>query len=161
MKNFNHSFFVYKELIEKMILTKLITMEKLKPLIEFKFFIMTAVGVITFSNFVMVLFSQTIPNIVWTFFKDVGEMVILASVFAFAFAWLLKARPHNRPKNYSVATFDIFGKESKIEGLRTEFRMHDVAWSYMKQYKKTYPLYNFALVSDNPQSDKKTIFRYI
>lgn len=161
MKNFNHGFFVHKELIEKMNLTKLTTMERLKPLIEFKFFIMTAVGVITFSNFVMVLFSQTIPNIVWTFFKDVGEMVILASVFAFAFAWLLKARPHNRPKNYSIATFDIFGKESKIEGLRTEFRMHDVAWSYMKQYKKSYPLYNFALVSDNPQSDKKTIFRYI
>lgn len=152
---------MHKEFIEKMVLTKLMTIEKLKSLIEFKFFIMTGIGVITFSNFVMVLFSQTIPNIVWTFFKDVGEMVIVASVFAFAFAWLLKARPHNRPKNYSIVAFDVFGKESKIEGLRTEFRIHDVAWSYMKQYKNAYPLYNFALVSDNPQSDKKTIFRYI
>jgi hypothetical protein len=161
MKNVNQSFFVHKELIEKMNLTKLITMDKLKPLIEFKFFIMTAMGVITFSNFVMVLFSQTIPNIVWTFFKDVGEMVVIASVFAFAFAWLLKARPINRPKNYSIVSFDVFGKESKIDGLRTEFRIHDVAWSYMKQYKRAYPLYNFALVSDNPKSEKKTIFRYI
>ena len=150
-----------KELIEKMILTKLRTMDKLRPLIEFKFFILTAVGVVTFSNFVLVLFSQTIPNIVWTFFKDVGGMVIVASVFAFAFAWLLKARPHNKPKNYSIVLFDVFGNETKIDGLRTEFRLHDVAWSYMKQYKTKYPLHNFALVSDNPKYDKKTIFRYI
>ncbi|KFM17507.1 hypothetical protein SCCGRSA3_01862, partial [Marine Group I thaumarchaeote SCGC RSA3] len=38
---------------------------------------------------------------------------------------------------------------------------HDVAWSFMKQYKKAYPLYNFALVSDNQKSEKPTIFRYI
>ena len=38
---------------------------------------------------------------------------------------------------------------------------HDVAWSFMKQYKQTYPLHNFALVSDLGNSDKPTIFRYI
>lgn len=136
-------------------------MLKLKPFLEFRLFMLTGLGVITFSNFVIMLFSQTIPNIVWTFFKDVGEMVIVAAVFAFAFAWLLKARPYNKPKNYSIVVFDVFGNESLIDGIRTDFKIHDVAWSYMKQYKKAYPLYNFALVSDNLKSDKKTIFRYI
>ena len=136
-------------------------MKILKPLKEFRFFIITGIGVLTFSNFVIVLFGQTIPNILWAFFKDIGEMVIVAAVFAFAFAWLLKSRPNNRPKKYSVITFDVFGNETQIEGIRTEFRIHDVAWSYMKQYKKFYPLYNFALVSDNSKSEKKTIFRYI
>ena len=40
-------------------------------------------------------------------------------------------------------------KKSVIEGIRTEFKTHDVAWSFMKHYKETYPLYNFALVSES------------
>jgi len=86
---------------------------------------------------------------------------VLAAVFVFALTWLLKARPHNRPKKYSVIVFDVYEKESNIEGIRTEFKTHDVSWSFMKQYKKSFPLYNFALVSDMPKSDKKTIFKYI
>lgn len=135
--------------------------EKLKPLIELRVFLVTAIGVLTFSNFVYVLFGQTIPNIIWAFFKDVAEIVIIGAVFAFAFAWLLKSKPHNKPKKYSVMVFDVYGKESIIEGIRTEFKVHDVAWSYMKQYKLSYPLHNFALVTDDSKSDKKTIFRYI
>ena len=161
MNNLDQCFFVKKELIEKMNILKQAMIEKLKPLIELRLFIMTAVGVVTFSNFVFVLFGQTIPTIIWTFFKDVGEMVIVGAVFAFAFAWMLKARPHNKPKKYSIMVFDVYGNESHIDGIRSEFKVHDVAWSYMKQYKLSYPLYNFALVSDIKKSDKKTIFRYI
>lgn len=161
MKNFNHYFFVDKELKEKMNDLKWPKMNKLKPLIEFRFFILTGIGVLTFSNFIIELFGQTIPNIVGAFFKDVGVMVIVAAVFVFAFTWLLRAKPHNKPKKYSLVVFDVFGNKSHIEGIRTEFKIHDVAWSYMKQYKTLYPLYNFALVSDNPKSEKKTIFRYI
>ena len=128
---------------------------------DWKTYIFTALAVISFSNFMAVLFGQTIPGVFLTFFKVAGEYVILAAVFLFALAWLLKAKPHNRPKDYNVVIFDVFGKQSQIEGIRTEFKTHDVAWSFMKQYKKTYPLYNFALVSNFPKSDKPTIFRYI
>ena len=121
----------------------------------------TYISVIAFSNFVFVLFSQTIRDLIWSFFKVAGEMVILGLVFLFAFTWLLKARPHKIPKRYLVAIFDIFGKESKIDGLRTEFKNHDVAWSFMKFYKKSYPLYNFALVAKQKNSYKKIIFKYI
>ena len=51
--------------------------------------------------------------------------------------------------------------ETHIDGLRTEFKNHDVAWSFMKFYKKLYPLYNFALVSEEMKQDKKIIFKYI
>jgi len=124
-------------------------------------FAITYISVIAFSNFVFVLFSQTIRDLIWSFFKVAGEMVILGLVFLFAFTWLLKARPHKIPKIYLVAIFDIFGKESKIDGLRTEFKNHDVAWSFMKFYKKSYPLYNFALVAKQKNSYKKIIFKYI
>ena len=130
-------------------------------LFQWKTYIITALAVISFSNFMVALFGQTIPGIFLTFFKMAGEYIILGSVFAFALIWLVKARPHNRPKQYSVVIFDVFGKKSQIDGIRTEFKTHDVAWSFMKQYKKEYPLYNFALVSEQPNSDKPTIFRYI
>jgi len=128
---------------------------------DWKTYLITVIAVISFSNFMIVLFGETIPGIILAFFKLAGEYVILGSVFIFAFAWLLKARPHNRPKEYSIVVLDVYGGKSKIEGIRTYFKTHDVAWSFMKQYKKTYPLYNFALVSNLPNSDKPTIFRYI
>ncbi len=132
-----------------------------KRVFDWKTYLLTVVAVISFSNFVAVLFGQTIPSTILDFFKIAGEYVILGAVFIFALAWILKAKPHNRPERYSVIVFDVYGKQSKMDGVRTEFKTHDVAWSFMKQYKKQHPLYNFALVSDLPRSDRPTIFRYI
>ncbi len=129
--------------------------KKLKPIT------ITYISVIAFSNFVFVLFSQTVRDIIWSFFKDAGGVIILGLVLLFALTWLVKARPHNIPKKYQVIVFDIFGIESQINGLRTEFKNHDVAWSYMKFYKKSYPLHSFAMVTKQKNSPKKIIFKYI
>jgi len=136
-------------------------MNYFQKIFDYKTYILTALAVISFSNFMAVLFGQTIPAFFMSFFKMAGEYVILGAVFVFALIWLVKAKPHNRPKQYSVVVFDVFGKKSQIEGIRTEFKTYDVAWSFMKQYKKEYPLNNFALISEHPKSDKPTIFRYI
>ena len=128
---------------------------------DWRTYIFTMLAISSFSSFLVVLFGQTIPGIILAFFKMAGEYVILGSVLVFAFTWFLRARPHNRPKDYRIVPLDVFGKKSEIDGIRTEFKTHDVAWSFMKQYKQTYPLHNFALVSDLGNSDKPTIFRYI
>ena len=65
----------------------------------------TYISVIAFSNFVFVLFSQTVRDIIWSFFKVAGETVILGVVFLFALAWLFKARPHNIPKKIPSCSF--------------------------------------------------------
>ena len=122
---------------------------------------LTYISIIAFSNFVFVLFSQTVRDIIWSFFKDAGGIVILGLVFLFALTWLVKARPHKVPKQYQIIIFDIFGNESRIDGLRTEFKNHDVAWSFMKFYKKSYPLCNFAMVTEQKNYSKKIIFKYI
>ena len=136
-------------------------MVQLRKIFGMKAYIMAMLGIISFSHFIVQLFGQTIPNIVWAFFKDAGETLIIISVFIFALIWCYKTIPHNRPKKYSIVTFDVFGNEAQIDGIRTEFKTHDVGWSFMKQYKKSYPLHNFALVADLPKSKKGTIFRYI
>jgi predicted membrane channel-forming protein YqfA (hemolysin III family) len=135
--------------------------QKFLKVFDWKTYIVTIVAIISFSNFMAVLFGQTIPGIFMTFFRYAGETIILIAVFLFALAWLLKAKPHNRPKKYSIVVFDVFGRKSEITDIRTEFKTHDVAWSFMKQYKKSYPLYNFAMISEFSKSSKPTIFRYI
>ena len=136
-------------------------MHTLQKIFDWKTYIFTVLAVISFSSFMVVLFGHTIPGIIIAFFKVAGEYVVLGTVLIFAFSWFLRARPRNRPKNYRVVPIDVFGKQCTIQEIRTELKTHDVAWSFMKQYKKTYPLYNFALVSDVKDSDKPTIFRYI
>ena len=136
-------------------------MNTFQKIFDWKTYIFTVIAVVSFSSFLVVLFGQTIPGIFITFFKIAGDYVILVTVLIFAFTWFLKARPHNRPKNYRIVPLDVFGKKSTIDGIRTDFKTHDVAWSFMKQYKKEYPLHNFALVSDIKDSDKPTIYRYI
>jgi len=128
---------------------------------NFKFILILGIAVVSFSQFMVVLFGQTIPNTVWSFFKEAGFVIVLAAAFIFVIMWFWRAIPHNRPKNYSIFSFDVFGQESKIDGLRTEFKTHDVAWSFMKQYKKSYPLYRFALISDISKTEKKTIIKYL
>ena len=80
---------------------------------DWKTYLITVLAVISFSNFMVVLFGETIPGIILAFFKLAGEYVILGSVFIFAFAWLLKARPHNRPKEYSIVALDVYGKRAR------------------------------------------------
>ncbi|MGQ0605570.1 MAG: hypothetical protein ACT4OD_01255 [Candidatus Nitrosotenuis sp.] len=121
--------------------------------------ILFGIGIIT--NIFITVFGQIIPNAVTGFFREIGGALILVVVFAFAFTWFLKARPRNRPKKYSIVIFDINNQQIQIEGIRTEFRNHDVAWSFMKQYKSNYPLFNFSMVADGKNTDRKTIFRYI
>ena len=136
-------------------------MSDFQKIFDWKTYIFTAFAVISFSNFIVALFGHTIPGIIIAFFKIAGEYVILGAVCIFALTWIVKAKPHNRPKKYSLVVFDVFGKKSELEGIRTEFKTLDVAWSFMKQYKKSYQLYNFALVSDLLKSDKPTIVRYV
>ena len=118
-------------------------------------------SVIGFASFVYTLFCDTIPSFFAVYFKEIGAALIMMAVFVFAIAWLIKAKPHRKPQRYLVKVFDVCGVETRIDGMRDEFKTHDVAWSFMKEYKKFYPLFNFALVSDLPNSEKMTIFRYL
>ena len=118
-------------------------------------------AVMGFASYVYTLFGNTIPSFFAVYFREIGAAIIMMAVFVFAIAWLMKAKPNRKPQKYLVKVFDVCGVETSIDGIRTEFKTHDVAWSFMKEYKKSYSLYNFALVSDLPNSEKLTIFRYL
>lgn len=128
---------------------------------NFSIFLIAGIAVIGFSHFVFQLFSVTIPNVMITFFKEAGFVLVIFAVFLFASAWLLRAKPRNRPKKISLVIFDVYGKEVQIEGIRADFKTHDVAWSFMKQYKIDYPLNNFAMVTEISNSKKRVIIKYV
>jgi len=44
----------------------------------------TYISVIAFSNFVFVLFSQTVRDIIWLFFNAAGGVIVLRLVLLFA-----------------------------------------------------------------------------
>jgi len=119
------------------------------------------IAIVSFSYFMAELFGKIIPSAVLTFFKEISFVVVIAVVFIFAVTWFVRTIPRHRPKNYSIVANDVFGAKSNIDGVRTEFKNYDVAWSFMKQYKDQYPLYNFALVCDFSKSNKRTIIRYL
>jgi len=138
-----------------------LNMKKLHVFDILKAIVIPGIAIVSFSHFMVVLFGQTIPNTVWSFFKEAGFVIVLATALIFTIAWFFQAIPHHKTKNYSIISFDVFGQESKIDGLRTEFKTYDVVWSFMKQYKKSYPLYRFALISDISKTEKNTIIRYL
>lgn len=116
---------------------------------------------LSFSQFMIELFGHTIPTAFLSFFREASVVVVLGVALLFAIAWLVRALPRNHTKNYHLVCFDVFGKELILDGLRTEFRNNDVAWSFMREYKKRHPLYNFGLVVDDSNFEKKTLIRYI
>ena len=90
--------------------------------------------------------------------KDYAMLGVSAIFLIF---WFLRAKPGVRPENYRIVPFDIYGNKSSIDGIRDEFKTFDVAWSFMKDYKERYPLWNFALVGKYPDDVKDTIFKYL
>ena len=77
--------------------------KNLKPLA------ITYISVIAFSNFVFVLFSQTVRDIIWSFFKMTGETFILGIVFLFAFAFFMLNSQAVSGENFAPVDMYISG----------------------------------------------------
>jgi hypothetical protein len=126
-----------------------------------KVMIIPGIILVSFSHFLVELFGKIFPHVFYSFFKEIGTIFVIISALLFTVTWLIHARPNKQTKNYHLICFDVFREKSIIDGLRTEFKRNDVAWSFMKEYKKNFPLYNFALVTNDSNSKKETIIRYI
>ena len=108
------------------------------------------------------MFAKTIPAMINGFFGGAKQCVIFLTVIVFALAWMRHARPHYASsRSYEVVAFDVFERRVPINCMRTKFKTFDVAWSFMMQYKKSHPLYNFALVSGDGKEGRQTIYKYI
>ena len=50
----------------------------------------TAAAVLTFSQYVVQLFGQTVPGLFWPYFREIGFAFVILGAFVFAVSWFEK-----------------------------------------------------------------------
>ena len=91
--------------------------------------------------------------------KILDKFVTGFFVVILAIAWYCSTKFYIKPDKHSIIVYDIFGKEVKIEGVRVDFKTYNVAQSYISEYKKRFPHYNFAMAVEVPEIKNNTIPR--
>ena len=77
--------------------------------------------------------------------------------------WYCSSKYHVVPNHYTIIIYDIFGKQSKIDNIRTNFKTREVAQSYISEYQKRFPFHDFsmALESIDVKNTNLRIFKKI
>ena len=59
--------------------------------------------------------------------------------------WYCSTRHHIRPDQFTIVIYDVFGKEVKIDGVRTRFKIKEVAKSHVSEYRNRFQHYSFSI----------------
>ncbi|MDQ5876056.1 MAG: hypothetical protein M3288_04365 [Thermoproteota archaeon] len=66
-------------------------------------------------------------------------IIIMMAIFFLLVSVYIMMRQYKRlPKSYQIVVYDVFGKETVIDGLRQTFATHDAAESYARLYSEIY-----------------------
>lgn len=67
------------------------------------------------------------------------------SVAVLGILWYCSTRYHVRPNQFTIIIYDIFGREVKIDGVRTNFKIKEVAQSYISEYRNRFQHHSFSI----------------
>ena len=67
------------------------------------------------------------------------------SVTVLGILWYCSTRYHVKPDQFIITIYDVFGKEVKIDGVRTRFRIKGVAQSHISEYRNRFQHYSFSI----------------
>jgi hypothetical protein len=67
-------------------------------------------------------------------------VIVMVAIFFLLVSVYIMLRQHKRglPKSYRIVVYDVFGRETVIDGLRQTFATHDAAESYARLYSEMY-----------------------
>ena len=67
-------------------------------------------------------------------------VIVMVAIFFLLVSVYIMLRQYKRslPKSYRIVVYDVFGRETVIEGLRQTFATHDAAESYARLYSEMY-----------------------
>ncbi|AJW71192.1 hypothetical protein [Nitrosopumilus adriaticus] len=82
--------------------------------------------------------------------KSLDKFVTGFFVVVFGILWYCSSKYQIKQSHYTIVVHDIFGKESKINGIRTSFRTLEVTQSYISEYQKRFEGYSFSLAQEIP-----------
>ena len=89
--------------------------------------------------------------------KIVDDFITGFFVVCFGIPWYLSTKYIVRPNQYQIVVYDALGKEFSLEGIRTSFKTKQVAISFVKEYSKRFPHYDFSIGESIPEV-KRSIF---
>jgi len=91
--------------------------------------------------------------------KIIDKIVTYFFVITLGLLWYCSVRYYVKPKECSIIIYDVFGKQVKIKEIRTSFKTIEVTKSYISEYQKRFPHYNFSMAIEAPEIRKNTVLR--
>ncbi len=80
-------------------------------------------------------------------------------VILFGILWYCSARYYVKPNQCKVVIYDVFGKQVKLDEIRTNFNTLQVARNYILEYHKRFPHYGFSMAVETPEIKSNTGLR--
>ena len=91
--------------------------------------------------------------------KIMDKFVTAFFVVTLGILWYFSTKYYVKPKESTIVIYDVFGKQVKIDELRTHFKTKAVAKSYISEYQKRFPHYDFSMAIESPEIEKNTVSR--
>ncbi|MCH9658781.1 hypothetical protein K0U27_08870 [archaeon] len=73
--------------------------------------------------------------------------------------WYCSSKRQIKPEQYRIAIYDVFGKQVRIDGVRTTFSTHKVAANYISEYQDRFPHYDFSMAAEIPEIKRRPLSR--
>ena len=119
------------------------------------------------SHFFSIPFPQSILEI--SAYKDPVENQVMKKILdriitgffvvVLGSLWYCSTKCHVKPQCYTIIIYDIFGKQIKIDEIRTEFKTQRVAQSYISEYRKRFSHYDFSIALEIPEMKRRLSIR--
>ena len=73
--------------------------------------------------------------------------------------WYCSSKHQVRPEQYKIVIYDVFGKQVRIDGVRTTFSTYKVAANYISEYQDRFPHYDFSMAQEIIEIKRRTFAR--
>ena len=103
-----------------------------------------------FSQFFCVTSAYKDPVENQNVIKILDKLVTGFFIVILGILWYCSSKYQVNPSQYTIIVYDVFGKQSKIDGIRTRFKTIDVAQSYISEYQKRFEGHSFSMAQEIP-----------
>ena len=87
--------------------------------------------------------------------KIIDKLVTGFFVVILGIVWYCSSKYQVKPNQYTISIYDVFGKQIKIDEIRTSFSTYKVTNSYILEYQNRFPHYNFSMTEEMPEIKRK------
>lgn len=91
--------------------------------------------------------------------KILDKFVTGFFVVVLGILWYWSSRYQVKQEQDKVVIYDVFGKQVKIDGVRTIFGTYRVATSYISEYQCRFPHYDFSMAAEIPEIKRRSLLR--